>query len=257
MSSSPQVLGQQDQVLRRRIQRNEKLAHWGAWAVIAGLAVDVIIVWFERRPCGEKVAQIATDALIALGVLAELHFGRKAAENRDALERGAEERVATANRLAQEARERAALIEKTYAWRRVSRELRDRMVSAARQASQPLIVRIEYQSGDPEAHRLANDIGQAFSQAGVRNLSLTPNSYPLQPMYGLFAAHSSTLDVTRLIDACSDSGMPILLAAKDLTQPQLSVNALTPNLYLFVGMKPWRSSLESQADADDPQAPAY
>jgi len=249
---------QQMQSLRERIHRNERIAHAGALAVIAGLALDVVIVYFEQRPCAEKVAQIAADTLIALGVLAELYFGRKASTDRDALERDAEERVATANRLAQEARERAAIIERTYAWRRVSRELRDRLVTAIRQASQTLVVRIEYQSGDPEAHRLANDIGQALSQAGVRNRSLTPNAYPLQAMYGLFAAHHAALDVSWLTGAFADARMPILLMPQDLTHPRFSVNALPPNLYLFVGTKPWLSSLENDPDdADNPQSPAY
>jgi len=114
---------------------------------------------------------------------------------------------------------------------------------------------IECQSGDPEAHRLANDIGQVLSQAAVRNLSLTPNAYPFLSMYGLFAAHHAALDVSWLTGAFADAGMPILPMPQDLTQHRLTVNALPPNLYLFVGIKPWLSSLENEADdADNPQS---
>ncbi len=247
----------QEETLRRTISRSEKIAHWGGLAVIAGLALETILVCLEQRPWCEKAPPIIADVLIALGVFAELHFGRTASDAREALQLDAEERVANANLLAQEARERAAKIEKIYGWRRVSRHSREILVKSIREIQPPLIVKIEHQSGDAEAHLYANDIGQVFFEAGITNISLTPNSYPFQSKYGLFAAYSTEIDSTQIIDAFAACGMPITCNQKDLTQPTMLVKGVVPNFYLYVGMKPWPSSLENITDSSDEQSPAY
>jgi hypothetical protein len=246
-----------DKALRRTILRGDAIAHWGGRAVIVGLLLDIIIVCMEERPWSEKLFQVVANALIALGVFAELHFGRIASDARDELRSDAEERVAEANRMAQEARERAAVIEKTYAWRRISREMRDKLVSTIRETAHLLIIRIEHHSGDPEAHRFASDIGQVFADAGVTQIALMPNSYPFQSKYGVLAYPAVQLDATRLFEVFAHYGIPVIVEQKDLAQPTVSVNGLVPSLYIYVGMKPWQSSLENVTDGDPEESPAY
>lgn len=247
-----------DDAQQRAIDRNEGIAHRGAWTIFSGLILEIGLVVVEGRPAlWQTVGQIGADLLIALGVFLELHYAAKASSGQRVLQAAARARVAKANQLAQEARERAALIEKTYSWRRVSRALRDRLGTAIRRNSDPLVVRIEYQTGDPEAHRYANDIGLALVEAGVDKIALTPNSYPGQSMYGVSAAVSAQLDITRILEAFTEDGVQIAIRQKDLSGPNELVKGVSPNLYLFVGMKPWLSSLENIADPCDVGAPAY
>lgn len=241
----------------RAIDRSERIAHAGAWTILGGLILEIVLVVVEGRALWQTAWQIAADVLIALGVFLELHFAAKASAGQRLLQAAAKEQVAKANQLAQEARERAALIEKTYSWRRVSRELRTRLGTAIRQCPDPLVVRIEYQSGDAEAHRYANDIGRVFVDAGVGNIALAPNSYPHESLYGLLAAVAPQLDATRMLEALSEYRGQISIRQKDLTLPKELVKGVSPNLYLFVAMKPWLSSLENPADPHDVHAPAY
>jgi len=246
--------------LQTLIVRGETLAHRGAWMVFAGLALDILIVCLEHRSGWNMASQILADALIALGVLLELHYGRKASQAQHELQRAANLHVAQANQLAQEARERAALIEKTYSWRRVSKELRERLVRAVgSMTGESLIVKIDYQNSDPEAHRFANDIGLALTDAGVphENLSLAPNSFLFQSIYGLCAAPAAELDAEELFTAFKECGMPVTRSEVNLADPARRVNGVVPTLYVFVGMKPWLSSLEHNTGSSDPEAPAY
>ncbi len=244
--------------LRCTIARNERIAHWGGWIVVGGLIVEVIFIFLLVESgtwCG-RFLHAVPNILVAIGVWMEVHFGRLAGRDREKLQLEAEERAAESNRLAQEARERTAKIEAITAWRRVSPELKDKIIGVIQAAAHSPVVRIEFQKGDPEAHMYANDIGQAVSNNGEIKLSLVPNEYPpppppLQQFYGVFVASDGNFDASAVVNAFSSCGVQAERREKDLSYPTLRVNGLAPNLYIYVGIKPWRSSLEDEADYPD------
>jgi hypothetical protein len=249
-----------DQELRRQIEGYAGVAEWGAWGVAAGLVMEVGLAYWlgENRPWTERWLPVVADVLVALGVIVEIQFGRKATNAREEERMDAKQRLAAANQLAKEAtlqaaraRERAAKIERTTAWRRVSPQLRGKLLTAVGDAASSLVIKIEHQTGDPEAHCFANDIGKALADAGVRNISLGPNEYPHHSYYGLLIAHAMALDISLIEGAFRDCGVAIDRRQKDLAQPTLVINGLSPNLYVFVGMKPWPSSLKEAYDAGE------
>lgn len=74
--SSPNESGE----LREAISRNETFAEWGGAAVVFGLIVEVVLTSTYRH--GKSIIEawgpVFADALIALGVAAEIMFARKA-----------------------------------------------------------------------------------------------------------------------------------------------------------------------------------
>lgn len=95
--------------LEDEISRNEKFAEYGAWAVVAGLVAEIIVAFLAHGKApvfdatSEKVADVIATGLIALGVIAEIHFGRKSRIASNALQSISEEKVAEANLRAAEA----------------------------------------------------------------------------------------------------------------------------------------------------------
>jgi hypothetical protein len=71
-----------------------------------------------------------------------------------------------------------------------------------------------------------------------------PNSYAFQSVYGVIAASSAHLDAGKIFEAFSDGGAAIGPSKEDFPDPALLVAGVVPNLYLFVGMKPWPPGLD-------------
>ena len=101
--------------LKAMVSRNEACARYGAWAVVAGLVVEIFIaICFNNNETPtEKFSLVFANSLIALGVLAEILFGRKSLE-------AAEARSAILEKEAADARLRTAEIERLTAWRHVT-----------------------------------------------------------------------------------------------------------------------------------------
>jgi hypothetical protein len=91
--------------LRGEIDRNESRAHWGAWAVVAGLVAEAVMA--VKFPAGQTVlenwAPVVADSLIAAGVYAEIHFSGKASRAHRELQSHTDAKLAIAIKEAAEA----------------------------------------------------------------------------------------------------------------------------------------------------------
>jgi hypothetical protein len=101
-----------DDQLRSEIEANETRGEWGAWAVVAGLVLEIILasaisLGIEKKEI-ENWGAVIADCLIALGVYCEIHFGRRASHGHAELRRRSELRIAEANVRAAEANRKAA-----------------------------------------------------------------------------------------------------------------------------------------------------
>ena len=96
--------------LRNSISLNETLAEWGGAAVVFGLIVEVVLTATYRH--GELFVEawgpVLADALIALGVAAEVLFSRRARSKAETLQRLSDEKIAEAKARAAEANQRAS-----------------------------------------------------------------------------------------------------------------------------------------------------
>jgi hypothetical protein len=104
-------MSKSDDQLRLEIEANESRGVWGGWAVVAGLVLEIVLATAKSLgydwPNVENWGAVAADSLIALGVYAEIHFGRKASRGNVELRRRSDEKVAAANERAAQANERA------------------------------------------------------------------------------------------------------------------------------------------------------
>ncbi|MES1196349.1 MAG: hypothetical protein ABUL58_05335, partial [Steroidobacter sp.] len=152
-------------------------------------------------------------------------------------------KAANANLLAEKAREDAAKIERIYGWRRVPEDLKRNIACNLDSAKTELIVRIECPY-DSESHHYANDIGAALQGAGVEHIRLATNTCLESIPYGLWIASEGNFKATALGQGFYASGIYYSEFKKDLSFPTLKVKGLSPNVYIYVGFKPWPSSLE-------------
>ena len=100
-------MNKSDDQLRSEIAANESSAEWGAWAVVFGLILEIVLATANSLGYGNKGVEnwgaVVADSLIALGVYCEIHFGRRASHGNGELRRRSDERVAEANARAAEA----------------------------------------------------------------------------------------------------------------------------------------------------------
>lgn len=239
--------------LKRSEESNERIGRMGGWAVVFGLLLEIgSALYFGRDPSlWRRLIPAIPTAVVALGVFLEVWFHRAASRATKALQSDAEERAAESNRMAEEARERTANLEAITAWRRVSREGRDKLIKAVKDRAQNLVVRIEFHNGDTEAGLLANEIGQALKDGGVRKLERRPNSYPMTELYGLYIATAADVDAGCIFDALEAANLRASRMAKDFSNPTMLVNGTYANLYIYAAPKPWRSSLEDVEGSTD------
>ena len=96
-----------DDQIKSEIEDNESRAEWGAWAVVAGLVIEIVLALSVSLGMDKKWLEnwgtVFADCLIVLGVYCEIHFGRKASAGNVELRRRSEQKVAEANSRAAEA----------------------------------------------------------------------------------------------------------------------------------------------------------
>ena len=94
-----------DDELREAVSKNEAWAEWGGAAVVVGLIVEVVLTSAYRHGASfiEAWGPVFADALIALGVAAEILFARKARAKAESLQHRSDEKIAEANARAAEA----------------------------------------------------------------------------------------------------------------------------------------------------------
>src|SRR5437868_5824766 len=170
-----------DDQIKSEIEDNESRAEWGAWAVVAGLVIEIVLALSVSLGMDKKWLEnwgtVFADCLIVLGVYCEIHFGRKASAGNVELRRRSEQKVAEANSRAAEAqleteRLRAAnlSVQRLLTPRRISmfdkdgdaqiRQARFKVV-AAFAGTKALLQWVP----DLEAKRLAGDIAHALASA--------------------------------------------------------------------------------------------
>jgi len=226
-----------DDQLRSEIGASETRGEWGAWAVIVGLVLEVALATANSSGYGDKNVEnwgaVLADSLVALGVYAEVHFGRRASHGLAELRLRSDEKVATANERAEEAAERAAKateraaaseerakelqkeaeairlaherLKAELAWRTISQNSGNTLISIL--AAYNGAATIEYMTGDPEALSLAFTFADIFSKAGW-NVGLVSTSIPNALIFGVFIPEDNApqRDIVRMAFVTSGLG---------------------------------------------------
>lgn len=246
----------QSEKLRTDKSRHEVLARWGARIVVLGLVIEVALAYLseEHKIWWRKWGPVAADALVALGVIAEIYFGKKASEAGDKLQIQADERVANAELEAARSRERTAIVESRTAWRRISSTFRRTLASVIRNTQSELIVRIECDA-DGEAHMYAYEIAKAFYSGGAVNTAVYRNSYLHHIPYGVWVDAAHDADVAAIMKTFVDCEIQVSRVSKDLSLPTLRMDGKVPNVYIYVGLKEW-PKLDEETDIADESHPS-
>jgi hypothetical protein len=163
-----------DDQIKSEIEDNESRAEWGAWAIVAGLVIEIVLavgISLEMDKKGlENWGAVVADCLIVLGVYCEIHFGRKASAGNVELRRRSEEKVAEANVRAAEANRAAE--EERHARLKLEAQLQARtltpeeieMLRGLRETFPEINVAREV---DIETHLFAQQIAMALMSAGI------------------------------------------------------------------------------------------
>lgn len=147
--------------------------------------------WFPRSP-SENTGTLSANALIGIGLIVEYIVILRAIVASGEATRLSDEKVAEANKVAQqavkeaaEARERAAKVEQLTAWRHIDAEATDTISRAFSGKSSILSILVEYQSGDAEAFSLACELAQLFTELGNRKIVFQSNSHLDRTLFGV------------------------------------------------------------------------
>ena len=162
-----------DDQIKSEIEDNESRAEWGAWAIVVGLVIEIVLavgvsLGIDKKGL-ENWGAVVADCLIALGVYCEIHFGRKASTGNVELRRRSEERVAEANARAAAANQKAqeAILElaRFKAPRVLTQEQRGRIVEKLKRFSDTEYD-IAISDSDPEILSFVFTVELVLSSAG-------------------------------------------------------------------------------------------
>lgn len=237
-----------DGQLEIAIADNEARAALGAWAIVAGLLFEVVLAIAVTLGFDDKIVEgwstVAATLLIAAGVYAEIHFGRKASDAHKELRSRSDEKVAEANAAAAMAHERAAALEKETAearartaeierltqWRRVSPAQTDIIVPEIRRKLPPTII-IECVM-DAEAIMFADELKDLLINADGKNIERIARPMPPNGVveFGLQLASDPDLHSIIVSEAFQKAGIPCSRLGGGLGG--------LPRLTLYVGHKP-------------------
>jgi hypothetical protein len=160
-----------DEDVSRAISRYESIALYGGLTVVFGLLTEVALAaaFHAGKSILENWGPVIADALVALGVAAEIAFARMSAGAREELQRRSEERVAFANERGAAANERAAKLELEIQRMKTPRQLYTGHVPQLMTRLSPFAgteYDIGLQQGDPEASDLSGGIEFILKEAG-------------------------------------------------------------------------------------------
>lgn len=118
--------------LDKQISANEAIGHWGGWAVVVGLFIEVALAIEFRhgKTDWENWAPVFADGLVALGVWAEVHFGRKASDAQKEKQGLSDLKIAELNNRATAAEHETELLRASTAPRRLSATQNGSLVAA-------------------------------------------------------------------------------------------------------------------------------
>jgi hypothetical protein len=238
--------------LRGEISINESRAEWGAWAIVVGLVLEVIIALTVSFDIDKKWIDnwgaVIADCLIALGVYAEIHFGRKASGASRELQQRSDIKIAEANARAEEAIARAAEANERAEAETLARvELETRMAPRSLTAGQQAVIVEKIKPfgkfvfdfavlrHDPEVMRLVGTIARVLRMAGSE----------IKPISGyVFDAFEGI--VIDLRSGNAERFLPVSVALTDALRAEgiaadLWINENAPNIdkiMIRVGSKP-------------------
>lgn len=237
---------------------------WGigcAGLVVAGVIAEFVIAGIHPLYDSflEQWGTATAGALVALGIVGEVIFGRVDARYQTELRKrsndklsNAIERASILEKEAADARGRVADIERLTSWRHISDEQREQIASSIRHAADSLDVLVEYQVGDTEAFSYGRGIIKTFIDAGVTKIREASNSYMVNSVFGVHLAGSEEINSPFIANVFNKAGVPVISFKIDLST-HLPRNEVAPNLYFFVAPKPppplWNAS---NADPNDP-----
>jgi hypothetical protein len=215
--------------------RFDTFAEWGVVAVVAGVVFEALFASIAPSPfpAVDHWAPVISNILVALGVIAEFHFGRLAS---DALK----ELLSISDRETAEMHERAAKLEQLTAWRHISPQQQGKIVEALRSIAPSLHLFFEYQNGDQEAFTYAGEVAQVFVTAGLINpIRHTPNLWMRGGMFGASISVSPDIDISSILTPFEAAG--VKLEVKDwnaLKMWPIPQGQPRPNVLIAVYPKP-------------------
>jgi hypothetical protein len=216
----------------------------GGVLVFVGVALEITIAalhplydsWLEQW------GSAFCNGLVAAGVAIEIQFNGMGHRRDKELDRRTKKQLADAiaetgraNKLAGEANERAAEIERFTAFRRISHDQLNMIQASLTELRGKINLLVECQMGDTEAFVYARDLVVTFTD--IASINLKTNSYPDMNAFGLFITSSPSLDIEIISKSFIDAGIEFSRMHKDLST-HLSPNLSAPNLYIFVAPKP-------------------
>jgi hypothetical protein len=184
---------------------------------------------------------VGADALIALGVAAEILFARKARSKTEVLQRRSDEKISESNARAAEVELRTEKIRSELSWRRLS-PTEIATISKCLADLPKYSLAIAFVGADPECNLFAHDIGATFSRCGWA-VAFMASSYFGEVAFGIRAPLYAAPDA----EACGIARTALVNAGISLTgylPPQTSSaagsgeNVTGPCAYIYVGPKP-------------------
>lgn len=160
-------MSKNDDQLRSEIESNEAYGEWGAWSVVAGLVLEIVLAAVNSLGYGNKNVEnwggVVADCLVALGVYAEIHFGRRASHAGLELRRRSDERVAEANASAAKANLETENLRRQVGPRHIERKMFLETLALCRDP--PSNVEILYAADNMDAHTLMLQLRGALQEA--------------------------------------------------------------------------------------------
>ena len=190
------------------LETASSIAGWANIALIAslvgGVIATVLIVWMgnvkeaywdaARDASAERIAALSTQATEARAEIARSNAEvAKANENTATLQKEAEEARAEQQRLKQQ-----------IAWRRISKQQHDALVSALK--GKKIDFFLSFVDADPESALFRDDIDRTMKDAG-----LAPKFFSgWQRAVGLSIAGDDGPDLATLMEAFAAAGLPLI-----------------------------------------------
>jgi hypothetical protein len=241
--------------LEEVISFSECLTKFSGTVVVFGLLIEIILAIRFPEPIVfiQKWGPVLADIFVALGVIGEVFFssksGRLEKELRENIRRESDEKISEANKIAAQAIERAASLEKELsearertakleaftAWRHILPEQRQRIISAIIPNASLIDVLIEFQNSDAEAYSYALEIEKLFVDCGIKKIRCFQNGY-YSPIFGLHMASAPALNASAIAQAFLDEGISLTISNRNLSA-HLPNTLVAPNLYFFVAPK--------------------
>lgn len=245
---------------------------WGCAGLVVVAVIAEFIIAGIHPPYDSFLEQWGTataDAVIALGIVGEVIFGRLDTRYQTELRKrsnaklsDAIDRAAKLEKEAADARGRVADIERLTAWRRVSDEQTGQIAAAIRHMADDIDVLVEYDTSDKESWAYSLEITKVFVAAGVTKIRRTGNSFIGEIIFGIHMSASAPINLAFISNSFAKSQISVQITKTMDLSTHLPRNEVAPNLYVFVGPKPlpafeeWVEFNAAQSRGVDPQKSA-